>query len=171
MNIILFGFKGCGKTYFGQKLALATNRSFIDTDTLLIDKWKKDGGMENTCPDIYRVIGEDGFRRLESKIVASLIDVSGAIIAVGGGTVLNPENVNQLKKNGRFAFLDTSLATILSRKLVTALGPLDKLYTERYPIYNAINAVRINVDSLTENEVIEALISIVQQRTPSHGIK
>jgi shikimate kinase len=171
MNVVLFGFKGCGKSYFGAKLSRAINLPFIDTDTLLVEKWKRDGGKENSPPEIYRVIGEGGFRELESKVIASLADVRNSVIAVGGGTVLNAGNVLVLSRNGRFVFLDTTLETILSRKLVTALGPLEKLYKERYPIYTSIEAVKITPDTLTDDEVINALTHIAQQRNLPHGIK
>ena len=171
MNIVLFGFKGCGKSYFGQKLALALERPFIDTDLLIVERWNKGGGKEKTPSEIYRKIGERAFRDLETKTIASLNESSDSIIAVGGGAVINPENVMMLRKNGRMIFLDTSLATVLSRNIDTALGPLEKLYAERYPIYHSIAADKINIDALTENEVLRSLIVLAQQRTPTYGIK
>lgn len=171
MNIILFGFKGCGKSFFGHKLALAMDRPFIDTDRLLIDRWMNEGNKETTAPEIIRKTGNAVFRQMESHIIASLDKVQNSVIAVGGGAVLDPENVKLLREIGRLAFLDTSLETVLNRKLDTALGSLEKLYEERYPIYSSIEAARIDVDSLTNEEVIGSLISLAQLRTPHHGIQ
>lgn len=171
MNIVLFGFKGCGKTYFGQKLAQAIDRPFIDTDQLLVDRWKKEGRKEKTIPEIYRSIGEPTFRQMEALAIASLCNVQNSVIAVGGGSVLNPANLKQLQRIGQLVFLDASLETILSRKIDTALGPIERLYAERDPLYRTIPAARISVDSLNETEVVRALARIAQQRTPPHGIQ
>ncbi|MBI3236336.1 MAG: hypothetical protein HYZ48_01300 [Chlamydiales bacterium] len=35
MNTILIGFKSCGKTYFGKKLAEHLSLPFIETDSLI----------------------------------------------------------------------------------------------------------------------------------------
>ena len=35
MNIVLFGYKKCGKTYFGLKVAQKLHMNFIDSDHLI----------------------------------------------------------------------------------------------------------------------------------------
>lgn len=170
MNIILYGFKGCGKTYFGQKLALAVDRPFIDTDHLLIESFKTEGGLEESAAAIYRKIGEKGFRELESRTISKLSGVKNSIIAVGGGTVLQPDIASLLKSMGCLIFLDTGLKTILGRQIETALGPLEPLYNARYPIYLSLADDCIATDDLDEKGVLETLAQIVKQRT-SHGFK
>lgn len=77
--MILFGLKGVGKTYFGERFAAFCGRPFVDTDHLMGD-YKR----------FFREAGEKAFRLREEEIIASL--QPGPIIAVGGGAMLSPRN-------------------------------------------------------------------------------
>ena len=140
MNLILFGFKGCGKTHFGKQLAEKMKRPFFDTDEIISARFSL------PCRDLYRKIGEEAFRLLEREAIRSLIHVQNAIIAVGGGAVLDPENVKILRRMGRLVYLEVNLETVKKRVVDFAVGPLDEVYRQRKPIYESISAHRICVD-------------------------
>jgi shikimate kinase len=150
MNLILFGFKGCGKTTIGQQLAAQLHCTFIDTDHLI----EKKGGKP--VREIVLTFGFDRFLKLEQEAVASLKGVSGCVIAVGGGTVLNPENLNTLEKLGTLVYLQASKETLKRRmlrgELPTFLDPKDpegsfeKMYAARKEFYEQIPAVRIDAE-------------------------
>lgn len=60
-HIILFGFKSCGKTYLGKKLAQQLGHSFLDTDLILEELYAQKYGKLLKCPQIYRQEGSKVF--------------------------------------------------------------------------------------------------------------
>lgn len=110
-NIVLTGMRGSGKTTLGRRLAQKLQRRFIDLDTL-IEKYAK-----QSIPEIVALKGWKYFRRLERKTVRRIANMTNAVIAAGGGTILNPKNVKLLKKNGLIFFLKVPLG-VLKRRLM-----------------------------------------------------
>ncbi len=164
MNLILFGFKGSGKTHFGKLLAKELGRRFIDTDDLLIEL----DGKKRTAKEIYAELGEKGFRELEKRTVHSLKGVENAVIALGGGAVLDPESVDFLLKLGEMIYLDAPPDTLKKRifrdELPAFMNGTDdflRIYQERRPIYESIPARRIRTGELDEAGVLAALRSIL----------
>ena len=99
-NIVLIGMPGCGKTTVGKELAKAINKEFIDTDEEIV---KREG---ISIPEIFKALGEAGFRKIESEIIKDVAARQGLVIATGGGAVLKDENTKLLKGNGIVFFLD-----------------------------------------------------------------
>lgn len=131
-NIVLTGMPGSGKTTIGTLLAEKLGRPFIDTDDLIV---KKAGCA---ISDIFRLQGEAEFRRMETETVKEISSKSGCVIATGGGAVLNTENMDALKMNGRVYFLDRSpelLAPTSDRPLALSKEAIFNRYRERYDIY------------------------------------
>lgn len=143
MNIILFGFKGSGKTHYGRLLAKLSDRPFIDTDDLIQAHYP-----DRTVRQIHETLGETAFRALETKAIATLAGVQRSVIAVGGGAVLDPRNVALLQQLGTMIYLDVRLETLRKRGVSLSVGPLEKIYRARKPIYEAIPAHRIHIDGL-----------------------
>ena len=110
-NIVLTGLPGSGKSSIGKLLEkeFAGKLKPVDTDELIVRR----AGVPIT--DIFEKHGESEFRRLENETVKSLSDNDGMIIATGGGTVVNPENMRLLKKKGLVFYLKTSVEEILNR--------------------------------------------------------
>ncbi len=107
MNIVLCGMMGAGKSTVGIKVSELTKRCWIDTDTVIEGRYGK-------VLDIFEYYGEAHFRQLESQIVDEYCAKDDLVISTGGGLVLNRENAEKLKKNGKVFFLRASLDTILS---------------------------------------------------------
>lgn len=131
-NIVLIGMPGCGKTTVGKELAKAINKEFIDTDEEIV----KCEGI--SIPEIFKALGEAGFRKIESEIIKDVAARQGLVIATGGGAVLKGENIKLLKGNGIVFFLDRDLSAIAAtsdRPLSSNREDLEKRYNERYPIY------------------------------------
>lgn len=140
MNLILFGFKGVGKTYYGRKLAAESGRPFIDTDELL-----------GNPRELYKRLGETKFREEESKVIHGLVGTKGAIIAVGGGAILH--NGEVLKSLGTLVYLDLE-----PRIDPETAFDYKKAYIERKPIYESIDAIRITDDVMPKLREILCLI-------------
>ncbi len=131
-NVVLIGMPGCGKSTIGKLLAKALSHQFIDTDDEIVKKTGKD------ITTIFAEVGESGFRKIESEVIKEISSVQNAVIATGGGAVLNKTNVELLSENGRIYFIDRSLDKIVAtsdRPLSSNRADLEKRYKERYDIY------------------------------------
>jgi len=179
MNLILFGFKGCGKTHFGKLLAQKMHRRFIDTDELIAKLFAKKTGQHTAVREIYVQLGPQAFRALEKEALHSLKNEKNAVIALGGGAVLDQDNVELLQKIGCLVYLFASAETLQKRVLKENpppfLDPDDPqasfltVYQERRPLYESIPAAKIDCDALDEAGVLAALQSLLVLQDPPNG--
>lgn len=111
-SIVLIGFMGSGKTVVGQEIARRLGRPFVDTDAMVEDA----AGMR--VAEIFARFGEARFRALERDAIAS-VSMSGtvrdAVVATGGGAMLDPENRRRLKAIGPIVWLDADVESIVAR--------------------------------------------------------
>jgi len=105
-NIVLTGFMGSGKTTIGKWLADALNLEFMDLDAKIESEQKK------RISDIFDEFGEEYFRGLETKACEDCRNVSDAVIATGGGTVIGHNNDKILKENSLIIFLNRTINEI-----------------------------------------------------------
>lgn len=147
MNHILFGFKSVGKTFWGLKLSKELQCPFYDLDVMIQEKHNK------PVREIFQEQGEEKFRKIEKEMLKELSKVTGSVIALGGGTVLDPENVKLLQTMGTLYYLKASFETILKRieknglpAFVTKDKSLKQIYEERLTIYETISAQCIDVN-------------------------
>ncbi len=142
MNLIIFGFKASGKTSLGKMISSYLNCPFVDTDDLIA----KEHGL--SVREIHKKLGDLKFRELEKKVIRGLRSLKHSVIALGGGTVLDPENVAFLQTQGKLIYLKASFETVCERifkegipSFVDPKDPvasLKKIYLERVPIYESI---------------------------------
>ena len=140
-NIILTGMPSSGKSSVGRALAERTGKKFFDSDSIIVKKI----GMP--IAGFFAERGEAEFRRIEHEVIAELSKESGAVIATGGGAVLDGENVKALKRNGTVVFLDRSPEKLFpseDRPLSSDIESLMRRYNERYNIY--ISSADVAVD-------------------------
>jgi shikimate kinase len=109
MNLVFTGFMGTGKSKTGKIVSEKLRMSFFDTDDLIE---KKSGFSVN---DIFKRFGEADFRRMESETVKEVSEKDSVVISCGGGTVLNPTNIANLKKKGIIINLYASAEVIYDR--------------------------------------------------------
>ena len=125
-NLILTGFMATGKTSLGKLLAEKLGRNFVDID----QKIEQDTGL--SIPKIFEMYGEKYFRELEKKAVAEIVTRKNLVIATGGGTVKDEENLRLLKSSGFIVCLTTEPEEILARTQRRGERPLlDKPDDER----------------------------------------
>lgn len=109
VHIALIGLTGCGKTMLGADLAKSLNRPFFDLDQEII---KQTG---QSVEAIFSGQGEGGFRVIESKVLKGLCALeTPAIIATGGGAVLDPENVRVMRQRCIIIRIDRKPESILT---------------------------------------------------------
>lgn len=108
-NVVLIGFMGVGKTSLGKLLAAKLGRPFVDLD----EKIETDAGI--SIPQIFERHGEKYFRELEKKSVREVCARRNIVIATGGGTVKDAENLRLLKSSGVIICLTTEPEEIFRR--------------------------------------------------------
>ncbi len=108
-NIVLTGFMATGKTVVGRRLAERLGYAFVDLDSLIEEEAGK------TIPQIFAEKGEPAFRELEARVVGRAALRTQSVIATGGGAVVDPRNMEALKRRGFVIALRADPETILRR--------------------------------------------------------
>jgi len=127
--------------------------------------------------DIFATDGESAFRALEREAVARACEVAGAVIATGGGTLLDPENRRRLAAAGPIVCLSASPEEILRRVgdatsrplLANGKGPEDRLARIRALLGERAQAYagathRVDTSGLTPDEVAARVQTLVGGR-------
>ena len=108
-NIFLIGFMGSGKSTIAKQLKKELDMELVEMDQRIVDEQ----GM--SINDIFAQKGEEAFRDIESQLVVDLGNQEASIISCGGGVVIRPQNVENMKKSGKIVFLTATPETILER--------------------------------------------------------
>ena len=154
-NIFLIGMPSSGKSSVGKKLAEMAGKEFEDTDAMLVKRFGE------PIADYIRKNGEKTFRDAESEVIAEAAKERGKVIATGGGAILRKEKVREMKRNGVTVFLDRDLSLLTAtsdRPLSSTKEALERLYNERFPIYE--KAADVTVKS---NDEIGAVAQAVRK--------
>ena len=82
-NLILTGMMGVGKSSIGKNLGEILEMQFIDIDNLIEEE-------ENlSISKIFKIKGEEYFRKIEKKITLEILKDKNLVIALGGGAFIN----------------------------------------------------------------------------------
>ena len=157
-SIALIVFMGTGKTVAGKALAEKLGKEFFELDPLIEKKAGK------TIPAIFNEDGEIAFREFEIEVIKEVSKERNAVIACGGGVVLNKINIDRLKKESVIVYLTASPRVILrrtsrdseERPLLVIANPaltIRELLRFRRPLYEraadtTVNTSRLNIDSV-----------------------
>jgi shikimate kinase/3-dehydroquinate synthase len=162
-NIAIIGFSATGKTVVAQKVAERLNWTFIDTDDEIV---KLSG---RAIPEIFKRDGEEKFRRLERQVLKQVCHQEHAVIASGGGAIIDHKNRDLLFQTSIVVCLEAGAETIYQRLRDDALysknpvvrpllagdNPLERikqLKAERQLYYNMADWT-VHTDNLTVDEV------------------
>jgi len=139
--VYLVGMPGSGKSTVGRELAGRLGVPFVDLD---VEIERRDG---RSITEIFEADGEAGFRALEAKELLDASTHDPAVIACGGGVVLEPANRITLRNTGTCVFLDVPLDVLAARvrpdadrPLIRAAGDLERILAEREPLYREFAA-------------------------------
>ena len=119
-RIVLTGFRGTGKTEVGKVLARQLNLPLLDTDNLVEQK------SGRSIPSIFHEEGEERFRAEEREVVASL-PPDNSVISTGGGVVIDPKNMEHLRRQSVVILLTTDIEAIEQRLAASPRPPLTNL--------------------------------------------
>ncbi len=152
-GIYITGFIGCGKTTVGRKVAERLGWDFVDLDRDIEEH------EHDTVANIFATRGEAEFRRIENEAIKRWLKKIECgiptVVALGGGTFVQPANYELLGDNGISVWLDCSFDVVEARIAENDDRPLlrdkeafRKLYNERRVQYGRADfRVDGNVDS------------------------
>ena len=109
MKIVLIGYRCTGKTAVGKRIAERLGLPFYDTDELI------QGQSGKTVKDIVDEGGWDAFRAEERAVIKQLTSLEDAVIAAGGGAVMDAANREVLRRTGTCVWLIADERTIVER--------------------------------------------------------
>ena len=167
MNIILIGYRCTGKTSVGKQLAEEMKVPFYDTDILIVDRIGK------TIKEWVEEKGWESFRQEEKTVIQEISSLETAVIALGGGAVLDPENRELIKRNGMIFWLTADVQTIMERMNADPnnkdMRPhlskkdweseIQATLAERFPIYEQMADLTVNTTRITVEEITEKIIN------------
>jgi shikimate kinase len=150
-----------GKTEVGRALASQLDFEFVDTDALV------ESSARSTVPQIFKALGEDGFRNLERAAVIEAAAKPGRVIACGGGAILSVRNFGVLKGAGPIVYLRTSVDELVARLGSGEGRPLlrgdpaeavPRLLAERAPAYETAADLIVDTDRRAPGEVARDIV-------------
>jgi shikimate kinase len=162
-HLVLVGLMGAGKTTVGQRCAELLDRSFVDTDELVVAS----AGMP--FDDIWAAEGEQGFRAREKVAVADAVaSPVPLVISCGGGAVLDADNRRALRSRGVVVWLTASSTELAARLVQDDSRPLlaggdktttlERLGLQREPAYEAAAHVQVHTDRRLVDDVAAAVV-------------
>ncbi len=171
-NIILCGFMATGKSSVGQRLAAILGRDFVDLDSWI----ESEAGMP--IHRIFSTLGEPAFRALEVRMVERVAEKTGCVVAAGGGAIVNPKNLEALKRNGIVITLTADPQIILSRvgtgddrPLLRGEGKAEQirlLMAQREEAYAKADIV-VDTSSMDVDEVARHILNRLRERAGGQG--
>src|SRR5215469_8871743 len=165
-NIVLVGFMGSGKSSVGREIARRCELRFVDTDSIIRQKYRK------SIADIFASFGEPTFRDEEHRTLQELQNARRVVLATGGGVVLQPRNHPLLRSLGVVVWLTANEEVIWERVSRNQSRPL--LHTEdprttmrnlmsmRYPLYGSVADVTVETSGLTHQEVADRVLAAIR---------
>ena len=170
-RIVLAGFRGTGKTEIGKIVARELNVPFADTDALIEQRTGR------SIPDIFSEDGEDRFRKIEREVIAFL-PASDVVVSTGGGAVVDPDNMKNLRRDSTVILLTADLDTIEQRIARSPRPPLTNLplreeiaemMDRRRQNYHAAADLCVDTSETTSGAAAETILRSL--RTGSAGPK
>jgi len=178
-QILLIGLRGSGKSTIGARAAARVARPFIDLDDLALQRAGRD-----TIEEVWRIDGEEAFRRAEVEALRSVLARTDApIVALGGGA---PETggvsdlIRRARRDGRAwvvylralpadlrARLEDEGGADARRPSLTGADPLDEIpevFARRDLLYRTIVDLVLEVGGKGIAEVERLLLERIEGR-------
>jgi shikimate kinase len=165
-NIVLSGFMASGKSTVGELLSEMMGLPLVDTDALIEEE------TGNSVREIFDEHGEERFRALERRVIERESARKGAVLAVGGGAVLDQRNVSSLKSRGVVYLLGVSADEVARRAggdtarplLKSDVDGIEALLEEREAAYRRAADVVVETRGRAAEEVARTIAADFESR-------
>jgi len=145
VNLYLVGFMGTGKTTIGRIVSHRLGFALLDSDHEI------ERIQRRSIPQIFEEDGEAAFRKMEHDFVFGGHAATRAVVACGGGLVVQPGMTSALRERGVVICLHATMETVMrrtqgnrNRPLLDVADPMERirtLYAAREPIYSKAGTV------------------------------
>ena len=112
-RVFLIGYMGSGKTTVGKRLAISLSLSFIDLDDFIQNKYRK------TIAELFAEIGEEEFRKIESKTLREVSEIEDVVISTGGGAPCFFDNMKIMNNAGITLYIEAEPEELAARLLAS----------------------------------------------------
>lgn len=160
-HLWLIGMMGSGKTSVGRRLAGRLQMGFVDIDEVVA------ATEGRSIAELWEETGEAAFRSVESAALQGASRALPAVVATGGGAVIDPSNRDAIRKTGLCVWLTAAPETLarrvagdqgrpLLRSDATA-GRFGSILAQRAAIYAATADLAIDTDAFDHEEVVDRI--------------
>ncbi|MBV45351.1 MAG: shikimate kinase [Rhodobiaceae bacterium] len=164
-KIVLVGMMGSGKTTIGKLLSKDFSLPFYDSDEEIVKKL----GM--SIVDIFQSKGEEVFREEEAKTIKKILIKDQYICALGGGSLLNQEIRDIVKKNVISIWLQASVDDLYERLKDDKSRPKLDVMDTRNEIFNLnqqrekfykMSDIVVNTGNKSEDMIISEIVPLIE---------
>jgi shikimate kinase len=156
-SIVLVGLMGAGKSCIGRRLAARLGQPFTDADAEI------EAAAGCSIEEIFERHGEAAFRDGERRVIARLLRGPRQVLATGGGAYMDPRTRAEVREHAISVWLRADLDLLHrrtarrdTRPLLKGGNPLEilnRLMTERYPVYAEADITVVSNDGPPEDTV------------------
>lgn len=172
--IFLTGFMASGKSTVGPILANTIGWGFYDLDKLI------EVETSLSIKEIFKVRGESYFRKLETDVLKKVSLLNEFVISLGGGTIVDQENLKLIKGSGLLVYLESSPEAAYKRLRFKRDRPallfdgedepteaefinrIKSLLKNRLQYYNSAD-IKINTDNMPVGKTVDKLAEIIEK--------
>ena len=173
-NLIYFtGFMTGGKSTIGPIVANSIDYSFMDLDKVI----EKSTGK--TVNEIFSDLGEEFFRKIEKELLNETSKLNKYVISLGGGTILDSENLKIIKSSGLLIYLKANIEYIYKRLRYKSDRPIfrgkdgrwlrdeelknriGELFKMREPIYRSAD-LTFETDKTSVGKTVDTIVNKIR---------
>jgi len=161
-QVHLAGFMGCGKSTVGKLLARRLLWNFLDLDGVI------ERHEDRSVARIFAEDGEGAFRTAERHVLRQVVAKPATVVALGGGTLIDPANRELLRAHALVVWLKCPLDALQrrcgerddARPLWGDREFLEQRYAERLPGYETsdLTVDASGVPELVARAITEAIL-------------
>jgi len=172
-SIALIGMRGAGKTVVGRELAGLLHADFLDTDEEIALR------AGQSIAGIFRKEGKIRFRHRERQVITEVCAAPPRVISVGGGAVLDEENVKALQRVSIIVWLTAPVEVLYERIVSDVHSPITRprltlpadesspdelkelrqLLTEREARYSSVADLVLDTVSSSPRQIAERIVA------------
>ncbi|HEX3004472.1 MAG TPA: shikimate kinase [Angustibacter sp.] len=165
-RLVVVGPPGSGKTTIGRAVADALGEPFRDVDEVVEQR------QGRSISDIFVDDGEPAFREMEREVCAELLTEGSGVLALGGGSVLDPRTEADLD-GLEVVFLDVGIADAAKRVgfaqsrpllLVNPRAAWTQLMNARRPVYERVASFTVETAGRSVDEVVADVLAGLKER-------
>lgn len=168
-NLVLIGFKSCGKSTVGRLIARDSDFRLVDLDDVIESLYADQHGQRLSCRELYQQAGREVFREVETAALKQLAGENGIVLSTGGGAPMTEANQPLLKAIGAIVYLHARPEILAARfseqgwpaflQPRPSLASLTELWEARHRVYEQLADHEIRVGARRPEEISAEILA------------